>query len=218
MSSSTTSQVDIAYAAIKRAVVAGEFEVGRILTETQLAQFCNVSRTPVREAVQRLEMEHVLVRGERGLAIPNPSPEEIYDIYETRAILEVAATRLAAERRTEVDLAHIDRWVETQRAMTSTKLSDHTTANFEFSKAVWRASHNQSLFELLEKIGIPHAQFGGQTTMSVPGQTERATQHHLELRNAIADRDADLAGKLAHANTLAVRDLRIRMWQELNNP
>ena len=218
MSSPTNSQADVAYHLIRQAVVGGEFAVGQVLTETQLAQFCNVSRTPVREALQRLEMEQVLIRGDRGLSVPDPSPEDIYDIYETRAILESAAARLAAERRTEVDLAHIDRWIQTQQSMTSTEPSDHSAVNFEFGKAVWRASHNRSLFDLLERIGIPHARFGGQTTMSLPGQVQRTIERHTAQREAIAARDAEQAAAIATAIAFEVRDLRIQMWHERNNP
>jgi DNA-binding GntR family transcriptional regulator len=218
MSTPNTSQADLAYTLIRRSVLGGTFSVGQILTESQLAQFCNVSRTPVREALQRLEMEQVLVRSDRGLTVPDPSPEQIYDIYETRAILEAAACRLAAERRTEVDLAHIDRWIDTARSMTSDKLSDHTAVNLEFGKAVWRAAHNQSLFELLEKIGIPHVRFGGQTTMSMPGQVDRTIERHVAQRDAIAVRDADLAAEIATSIALEIRDLRVQMWHTRHNP
>ena len=217
MSGTTTSQGDLAYDLIRRAVIGGRFSIGQVLTETQLAEFCKVSRTPVREALQRLEMEQILVRGDRGLTIPDPSPEEIYDIYETRAILEAAACRLAAERRTEVDLAHIDRWIETQRSMTSDQLAEYSAVTFEIGKAVWRAAHNRSLFDLLEKIGIPNTRFGGQTTLSVPGQAERTIQRHVAQRNAIAARDADLAAEIATSITMEVRDLRMQMWHERNN-
>jgi DNA-binding GntR family transcriptional regulator len=213
MTNATSSQTEIAYRLIREAVMGARFAVGQLLTETQLAAFCNVSRTPVREAVQRLEMEQVLVRGDRGLTIPDPSPEEIYDIYETRAILESAVSRLAAERRTEVDLAHIDRWVEAQRSVTGSP-SDHAAVNFEFSKAVWRASHNRSLFDLLERIGIPHARFGGQTTMSMTGQIERTIEWHVAQRDAIAARDADRAADIATSLMREVRDLRIQMWHD----
>jgi DNA-binding GntR family transcriptional regulator len=217
MSNGTSSQTEIAYRLIREAVTGGRFAIGQMLTETQLAALCNVSRTPVREAVHRLEMEQVLVRGDRGLTIPDPSPEEIYDIYETRAILESSVNRLAAERRTEVDLAHIDRWVEAQRSMTSGSPSDLAAVNFEFSKSVWRAAHNRSLFELLERIGIPHARFGGQTTMSMPGHIERTIEWHTAQRDAIAARDAERAAEIATAIMYEVRDLRIQMWHDRSN-
>jgi DNA-binding GntR family transcriptional regulator len=217
MTSPASSQTEVAYRLIRQAVVGGEFGIGQVLTETQLAAFCKVSRTPVREAVQRLEMEQVLIRGDRGLTIPDPSPEEIYDIYETRAILESSANRLAAERRTEVDLAHIDRWIETQRSMVDGSPSDHSAVNFEFGKSIWRASHNRSLFELLERIGIPHARFGGQTTMSLPGQIQRTIERHSAQRDAIAARDSELAAEIATTIAYEVRDLRIQMWHDRSN-
>ena len=217
MTSSSSSQADTAYRLIRQAIVGGEFAIGQVLTESQLAAYCDVSRTPVREAVHRLEMEHVLLRGDRGLMIPDPSPEEIYDIYETRAILESSVNRLAAERRTEVDLAHIDRWVETQRSMIDGTASEHSAVNFEFGKAVWRASHNSSLFELLERIGIPHTRFGGQTTMSLPGQIQRTIERHSTQRDAIAARNSALAAEIATAIVYEVRDLRIQMWHDRSN-
>jgi DNA-binding GntR family transcriptional regulator len=211
-------QADLAYNIIKRAIVDGTFVPGEILTETQLADFCRVSRTPVREAVHRLEMEQTLLRGERGISIPDPTSEEIYELYETRAILEGAVSRLAAERRTEIDLANIDRWLTTQQTMPQDDLADLISVNLELARAVWRASHNRSLYDTLERIGLPHARFGGQSTLSMPGQFDKMVESHVALRNAIADRDGDLAEQLSRLRTIAARDARITMWQLRNAP
>jgi DNA-binding GntR family transcriptional regulator len=216
--SPSASQADLAYSLIKRAVVDGKFAPGEILTETQLADFCRVSRTPVREAVHRLEMEQVLVRGERGISIPDPTSEEIYELYETRAILECAVSRLAAERRTEIDLANIDRWLTTQQTMPTDDFADVIAVNLELARAVWRASHNRSLWEMLERIGLPHSRFGGQSTLSMPGQLEKMIESHVALRNAIADRDGALAEEVSLKRTIAARDARIEMWQLRKRP
>jgi DNA-binding GntR family transcriptional regulator len=212
----TTGQAEHAYERIKRAVLAGELTAGHTVSENQLAEYCNVSRTPIREAVQRLEMEHFLVRGDRGLTIPDPTPGDIYEIYETRAILETANARLAAERRTELDLANISHLTAAAREITDRQLPEMIGANLEFARAIWRASHNRSLTENLERLGTPHVRFAGQSTLSMPGQWEKVLEHHASMERAITARDGDLAAEYTAKHVADVRDVRIQMWHARN--
>ncbi|THG33302.1 GntR family transcriptional regulator [Naasia lichenicola] len=212
----TAGQSNLAYEQIKRAIIAGDLTTGQVISESQLAALCNVSRTPIREAVQRLEMEQFLVRGERGLTVPDPTPGDIYEIYETRGILETANARLAAERRTNLDLANITHLTADARAITDRSIAAITTANLEFARAIWRASHNQSLAETLERLGTPHVRFGGSSTLSMPGQWDKVLAHHSAMLDAIEVRDADRAAELASAHIADVRDVRIRMWHDRN--
>jgi DNA-binding GntR family transcriptional regulator len=206
-------QADLAYDRIKRAILAGEFIPSQLLSENQLADFCGMSRTPIREAVQRLEMENFLARTDRGLVVPDPSPDEIYEIYETRAILEVACARLAAERRTELDLANLKRLVESARAITRDDVPELIAANTEVVTAFWRASHNRSLAETLERFGLPSVRFGGESTLSVPGQWERILKYHAAAYDAVLARDADRAAEVVLQQAETVRDMRLELWR-----
>lgn len=212
----TAGQADIAYETIKRAIVSGEFSANHLLSENQLAEFCGMSRTPIREAVQRLEMENLLARSDRGLVVPDPSPDEIYEIYETRAILEVASARLAAERRTELDIANLKRLVEAARSIDGENVTERVAANAEVITAFWRASHNRSLAETLDRFGVPSVRFGGESTLAVPGQWERVVQYHAEAFAAMVDRDADRAAEVAQAQADSVRDMRLELWRTRN--
>ena len=91
----SSNQAGHAYTRIRDAVLGGVFPVGSVLTENQLAEYVGTSRTPVREAIHRLELEQIVMRDDRGIAVPDPGPDEIYEIYEVRGLLSAANARLA---------------------------------------------------------------------------------------------------------------------------
>src|SRR5665811_1478321 len=98
-----------AYEQLKQAIMEGELQPGEPLVEVALADWCKVSRTPVREALMRLEQDGLVQRGhrdlgDRGLIVRESSPEEILDIYDTRIVLEGRVAAVAAERRTSHEL------------------------------------------------------------------------------------------------------------------
>ncbi|GAA4154689.1 hypothetical protein GCM10022286_02590 [Gryllotalpicola daejeonensis] len=212
----TSSQSGSAYAQIRAAILDGVFPMGSVLTENQLAEYVGASRTPVREAVHRLALEQVLLRDERGISVPDPGPEEIFEIYETRGILSVANARLAAERRTELDLSAMERHSADVSAAMDRSHEDRAAAHHQFCRASWRASHNRSLYEELERFGTTDAHFGGVSTLSLPGQWERLITYYRDYLDALVVRDADRAAQVADANTKAFRDARLQMWRERN--
>src|SRR5262245_61123443 len=143
---------DSAYEVIKDAILSRRLEPGAPLVESALADMCGVSRTPVREALQRLLQDGLVERSDRGLIVRACSIEEIRDIYETRIVLEGAAARLAADRRTNIDLLQIHHWVS---AMEEIAGNDHAATadnNRSFHVAVWNASHNLPLLDLLTRL------------------------------------------------------------------
>ena len=97
------------YERLKRAILRGEFPPGHPLVETYLARWCQVSRTPIREALTRLEQDGLVLRTDKGLVVRERSPEEILDIYETRVVLEATAARVAAIRRSRFDVMTLRR-------------------------------------------------------------------------------------------------------------
>ena len=97
------------YAAIRRAILDGTLRPGERIVEQQLAETLGVSRTPVREALLKLERENLVARIGRGMAVRRYSSDEVRDIYSLRAHLESFAARLAADRITEGELAALAR-------------------------------------------------------------------------------------------------------------
>lgn len=200
-----------AYELLKQAVLQGEFEPGEPLREVQLAQWCGVSRTPVREALRRLEQDGLIRWEGASLTVRRRSPEEILDIYTTRIVLESTVAAVAAERRSEHDLRQLE-WalergasvsVEDQRALVE--------ANAAFNRRVWQASHNESLIDLLERLDLHLGRYP-ETTLVAPGRWEQSKQAHAELVAAIGRRDADRAAAIAKQHFTQAREIRLALF------
>jgi DNA-binding GntR family transcriptional regulator len=200
------------YERIKQAIVSGEFGPGSALVETTLAAWCEVSRTPIREALLRLEQDGLVDRNDRGLVVRERSPEQILDIYETRIALEATAGRLAADRRTDHDLRLLRRLLALGEQTPAADAAAMVEVNRGFHRAVWRASHNESLIDLLDRLELHLARYPG-TTLAVPGRWKAARHQHELLVEAIAARDATAAHELARVHFHEARDIRLDLFE-----
>jgi DNA-binding GntR family transcriptional regulator len=200
------------YEMLKQAILRGELEPGQALIETALATWCRVSRTPVREALTRLEQDGLVERSDRGLLVRRRSPEEILDIYETRIALEATVGRVAAERRTEHDLRVLRRVVERSRDV-GADAERMVELNRQFHRAMWRASHNESLGDLLGRLDLHLARYPA-TTLSYPGRWEEAKEEHSALVDAVEARDGVAASGISHTHFTEARDIRLRLWED----
>lgn len=200
------------YELIKQAIMVGELQPGQPLVELALAGWYKVSRTPIREALTRLEQDGLAQRGDRGLIVRESTPEEILDLYETRIVLESKAASVAAERRTALDLVAMRRAAERVHRDGS---EPHEVAerNRRFHRSIWQASHNASLIDLLERLNMHLGRYQ-ETTLVYPGRATSSHSEHLELVDAIEDRDAARAAEIAARHFTTSRDIRLRLWQE----
>lgn len=201
------------YEMLKQAILRGELEPGQQLVETALAEWCQVSRTPIREALTRLMQDGLAERSDRGLIVKRRSPEEILDIYETRIVLEATVGRVAAERRTEHDVRGLRRLVERAREVSADD-DRKVDVNRQFHKAMWHASHNDSLLDLLERLNLHLARYPA-TTLSYPGRWEEAKQEHSAIVDAVEARDEVKAYQLALAHFTRARDIRLQLFDDL---
>lgn len=200
------------YERIKQAIMSGDLVPGAALVEVALAEWCEVSRTPVREALLRLEQDGLVTRGEQGLVVRDSSPEEILDIYDTRIVLEGRAAAVAAERRTSHDLMSMRRLLEKVSKSEASDPDALAEANREFHRAVWRASHNDSLIDLLERLNLLLGRYPA-TTLAYPGRSKSANREHKKLVDAIEAREQSVAAEVATHHFMAARDIRLRLWE-----
>ena len=200
-----------AYERLKESIVAGELRPGQPLIETALAEWCQVSRTPIREALTRLEQDGLVVRGERGLLVRQRSREEILDVYETRIVLEAMAARVAATRRSDLDVLEMRRVAAQLRAMAGPAEAAMAVANREFHRSVRQASHNESLGDLLHRLDLHVARYPA-TTLSRPGRWHAANEEHHGIVEAIAEGDAERAHHLTTEHFTRARELRLALW------
>ncbi|WP_199439874.1 GntR family transcriptional regulator [Umezawaea beigongshangensis] len=200
------------YDRLRSEIVAGTFDAGAPLVEVVLAERYGVSRTPVREALRRLEQDGLVERGDRGMRVRTRSPEEILEIYEVRIALEATAASAAAERHTELDLVRLRAATE---AMAATPVCDPRAmaeANRAVHEAVWAAGHNGTVVDLLSRLNNHLTRYPA-TTLAVAGRWEEAQREHDEIVAAIRDRDGERAAALARAHMTRARDLRLQIYR-----
>ena len=178
---------------LRTAIVHGELRPNQRLVEADLAASLAVSRTPIREALALLE-DDGLVRSDRhGWKVHEHTSEEIRESFEVRIALEGYAVRLAAERRTELELQAIGETLVTDPAtLTDPDPARRVDVNSRFHDAIVRASHNQQLGEIIRRNRLNHFNFQLAALYSVEDMRASLEQHN-EILDAIRDGDANVA-------------------------
>jgi DNA-binding GntR family transcriptional regulator len=138
------------HSVLRADLLAGRFSSEEPLSESALTTAYGVSRTPVREALNRLEQEGLITRAVRGYRIRSGAPDDVIEIYDVRIVLEQAAAEAASTRRTDLQLAQL---AQLHRQACSEE--DPTVArhlNSQWHEVLWSASHNSTLRETLGNL------------------------------------------------------------------
>jgi DNA-binding GntR family transcriptional regulator len=183
---------------LRRAIVTGHFSPAARLKERELTETLHVSRTPIREALRRLEHEGLVVAyPHRGYFVRSPSFEEAREAYEARRVIEAACAELAAERADELDILKMRQAV--QRGGEALRIGDTASVllqNNEFHRLQAHAARNA----VLEKQWVAVWAFVDLLRGAWWGHTPRPAEGHLEhgaLVDAIEQRNGSLARELA---------------------
>ncbi|MGI4941986.1 MAG: GntR family transcriptional regulator [Janthinobacterium lividum] len=185
------SNADLAHERLRGAIVAGQFEPGQRLTEVGIATLLGVSRTPVREAFLRLEVEGLLRTGLGGIEVVDPRGEAA-DIQLLREAVEGCAARLAAQRASGEEVARIVGLAALTGATGPADLGARAVLNEQFHLAVAVAAHAPRVERLIREYRSLFATPEQLRTMS-PARTARLLREHIGIADAIADRAPDLA-------------------------
>ncbi len=208
---------DSVYESLRSDILAARLRPGMPISESALAADLGVSRTPIREALFRLEQDGLLSRGPRGMEVRERSPEEILDIYEVRAALEAVASRDAAERRREIDIATLQRLNEEFAAAVAAGEagpSGVVSANLAFHQAVWLTARNAACLDLLTRLQAHLGRYSG-TTLSAPGRGPAAVQEHAAILDAIIRQDTDAAAMLAAEHMSRAKQVRLSLFTDI---
>jgi DNA-binding GntR family transcriptional regulator len=203
------------YAALKRDILNGVLPPGSPLREEELGRLHRVSRTPVREALSRLETEGLAARQPRsGLVVSAPTLDEIIELYVFREALEGLAARLAAERRTELDLARLELALKaSKREIRAQNKVREIDRGEEFHFLIWHVAGNRPLERALNDVHDVVRRFQP-NTLAYPGRSDRSLREHLELLEAIRNRDSVAAERIAIDHVRQVRNIRIAISME----
>ncbi|GHF48401.1 GntR family transcriptional regulator [Seohaeicola zhoushanensis] len=192
MTQSKPSPTD-AYSLILEAIDSGTYRPGDRLVESELADRFGMSRTPVREALQRLETQSLLTRDGRSLIVASLDHNQMGELYVVRRELEGLAARLAAQHANAEEIevlrgmvAADDALVDDPRAL--------SRANRRFHKQIHLASHNRYLVQQLDLVHRSMALMAT-TSLAAEGRGAMAQTEHKAIVDAIAARDAGAAEK-----------------------
>ena len=203
--------VDSAYSALRRDIVSGQIKPGDKLVEMALAERYGVSRTPIREALRRLEQDGLVQRVGRRLQVRQHRPDEILDIYDVRIVLEEAAARAAALRRTAVELSLLARAYDAMRGIREDDAAAQQRAGWAFHELIWAASHSTTLVDLLSRLQANLRRYPDATS-GQPGRWRQSLADHARLVSAIRERRTADAAEITSAHLSAARELRVRAY------
>ena len=180
-----------AYTLILEAIDMGVFKPGDRLVESDLAERFGVSRTPIREALQRLETQSLLNRDGRSLFVSSLDHNQIADLYVVRAELEGLAAKLAARTATNEEQRVLVEMVEQDFELVDDP-SALARANRRFHKQIHLSTHNRYLVQQLDLVHRSMALMAT-TSLAADGRGLEAMKEHQAIVSAIVNRDEEAA-------------------------
>ncbi|KUO50719.1 MAG: GntR family transcriptional regulator [Desulfitibacter sp. BRH_c19] len=189
---------EIVLEALKDAIVNGQLKPGERLMEQQVAEELGVSRTPVREAIRKLEIEgFVIMIPRKGAYVSDISLKDIAQVFEVRAAMEALAAGLAAQRIVDEQVEQLERkLVEVKKAVDNSDLEGTIQYDTEFHEIIYSASRNDRLVQFLNNLREQIQRYRS-ASLASPGRLKDTLEEHKELVDAISARNVELAQRLA---------------------
>lgn len=201
---------DFAYRIMREAIRSGKFRSGEHLREADVANWLNISRTPVREAFHRIISEGLLTNGPwNGVMVAELNAQQLVQLYAVRAALEGTAAALAAQHASK---AEVRRLFQIARAEARAKNDPEklVVINSELHQTLYGAAHNryllQSITTVVDALGLLR-----HSTFVLPGSIELAHREHLQIITAIRDRRSEQAEKLAREHVHHALAMRLEL-------
>ena len=198
-----------AYILILEAIDNGIYRPGDRLVESELAERFGVSRTPVREALQRLETQSMLARDGRSLIVASLDHNQLAELYVVRAELEALAARLAAKHATPEEVRVLNDMVAEDRGHVGDPEA-LSRANRRFHKQIHLASHNRYLVQQLDLVHRSMALLAT-TSLAAEGRGETALAEHQAIVDAIAAGDGAAAQTALRAHISKAFETRLKL-------
>ena len=187
---------------LEQEILSGEFSRDEVLTELKLSERLGVSRTPVREALRRLEQENLIESTSKGIRVIGITKEDIADIREIRLRLEGLAARWAAERTDEEGIRTLREVLDLQAMYTEKNDADNLkNADSRFHQTIYILSRSNAVRETLEPLHRKLLKYR-KASLGMPLRAIRSLEEHRAICEAIAVHDGAGAERLSilHVN------------------
>jgi DNA-binding GntR family transcriptional regulator len=189
----TISLAEQVFDRLETDILSGKYQPGELLTELKLVGDLGVSRTPIREALRRLEQEHIIEVSQKGILIIGVSRKDLDDILAIRMRIEGLAAYMAAKNITDEQLAELRDTIELQEFYVPKHDADHINVmDSRFHQLIYRFSGSTALYDTLMPL---HKKVLKYRKASVENEVRSAysSQEHRAIFEAIAAHDAELA-------------------------
>jgi GntR family transcriptional regulator, trigonelline degradation regulator len=196
---------DWVYREIREAIIGLRLTPGEPLREAAIAEQLGVSKTPIREALARLQQEGLVeLTSFKGAIVSSYSPEDLQEIYELRAMLEGAAARNAAARSSQETRAQLLAVLDRSRALRDAgELTDLASLLGDFDQIIYEQVTNARIKALIDNLRA-HLTRIGNLTEAIPGRVEASVEEHAAIVDAIVRQDPEDAERLMRLHIASV--------------
>lgn len=199
------------YEQIRAAIRTGKLKPGSRVTETHLAEWLGVSRTPIREAILMLEQDGLFKYAPRqGLIVSVLNYEDVVELYAMREVLEGSAASLAARYASDAEISILNEILETERSYSGDDKAEVVFMNRQFHQVMCFAAHNQFLLKSMSALD-DSMMLLGPTTLAAPERHASATDEHAKIVAAIEARDSEAAEQAARKHIRSAQVYRLKM-------
>lgn len=206
------SIADQVFEQLERDILSGKYPRGELLSELRLSTEMGVSRTPVREAIRRLEQEKIVEECGRGVMVLGISREDMLDMYDIRIRLDGLAASLAARNMSDDELREMKEVVELQGFYAAREEDKYSTKLYDldsrFHELLYNGSGSRMIAEVLSSVHRKMAKYR-MSSLSRQRRAAMSIEEHKEIYEAIASRDADKAERVAQRHAMNARQSMI---------
>ena len=206
------SQGGVAFAKLMQAIESGTYQPGDRLREVEIADRLSLSRTPIREALRRLEAENIIEHRPRvGAVVRKLGQTEVVELYEMRLVLERTAAEMAAKHAAEAEIDAMGALNDEIEAMKDNG-PKAAAINQRFHRSIYLAARNRFLLDAARAMNNALLLLGP-TTLADADRITTVVQQHKQIVNAIASGDIDGAGTAAEAHLQTSLRYRLKAMQ-----
>ena len=199
---------EIVFTTMREAIINGDFKPGQRLMEVQLAEQMGVSRTPVREAIRKLELEGLVVMVPRkGAYVAGLSSEDVREVVEIRCVLEGLAAKLAAQKAGSEDISKLKLIIDNfEIAVNDKNIADLISYDSDFHEIIYRTAKNGKLIQMINGLREQVQRFRV-AYFTQFNNVDVLLIEHRDLLNAIINKNSELARQVAEKHITTTEQL-----------
>lgn len=188
---------DVVFKTLRQAILRGELKPGERLMEIRLANKLGVSRTPIREAIRKLELDGLVVMIPRkGAEVAEITEKSLRDVLEVRKVLEELSVELACDRITKEQIKELEKAAEEfKEILKSDDITEIAEADVHFHDIIYQAADNQRLTQLLSNLGEQMYRYRIEYLKN-PDVHEKLLSEHEEIIKNIRERKKESAVRI----------------------